>query len=176
MALRQHWRAQLGFTGPAHEVITAVPSRFHPLLEAWSFNVSAVGWNPILEVMDSAKHPLLTEDVNYWIVAESMAPCGDDGVWNFASKGLGFMSFSLGYGEPWQPGIQSAVAATIIEGTPVGPCPADLDGNGDVGILDLLALLAAWGSNPGHPADFNNDGTVGILDLLTLLANWGPCA
>ena len=31
MALRQHWRAQLGFTGPAHEVIAAVPSRFHPL-------------------------------------------------------------------------------------------------------------------------------------------------
>ena len=59
---------------------------------------------------------------------------------------------------------------------PVPPCPADLDGTGDVGILDLLALLAAWGPNPGHPADFDDDGTVGILDLLALLANWGPCA
>ena len=60
-----------------------------------------------------------------------------------------------------------------------GPCDSlcdwDLDGSGDVGILDLLALLAAWGANPGHPADFDGDGTVGILDLLTLLANWGPC-
>ncbi len=55
-------------------------------------------------------------------------------------------------------------------------CPADLDSNGSVGILDLLALLAAWGPNPGHPADFDGDGTVGILDLLTLLANWGACA
>ena len=26
------------------------------------------------------------------------------------------------------------------------------------------------------PADFDGDGNVGILDLLTLLANWGPCA
>ena len=26
------------------------------------------------------------------------------------------------------------------------------------------------------PPDFNGDGTVGILDLLALLANWGPCA
>ena len=26
------------------------------------------------------------------------------------------------------------------------------------------------------PPDFDGDGTVGILDLLTLLANWGPCA
>ena len=45
-----------------------------------------------------------------------------------------------------------------------------------VGILDLLTLLVAWGTDPGGPPDFNGDGTVGILDLLTLLANWGPCA
>ncbi|MCZ6494029.1 MAG: sialidase family protein [Planctomycetota bacterium] len=54
-------------------------------------------------------------------------------------------------------------------------CSADLDADGIVGILDLLALLAAWGPNPDHPADFNGDGAVGILDLLELLANWGPC-
>ncbi|MCH8165013.1 MAG: FG-GAP repeat protein, partial [Planctomycetes bacterium] len=60
-------------------------------------------------------------------------------------------------------------------GTP-GKCPWDLNGNGSVGILDLLALLAAWGTDPGGPPDFDGDGTVGILDLLTLLANWGPCA
>ncbi|MCH8151181.1 MAG: PKD domain-containing protein [Planctomycetes bacterium] len=55
-------------------------------------------------------------------------------------------------------------------------CPADLDDNGSVGILDLLTLLAAWGSDPAGPPDFDGDGNVGILDLLTLLANWGPCA
>ncbi len=54
-------------------------------------------------------------------------------------------------------------------------CPADLDGDGTVGILDLLALLAAWGTDPGGPPDFDGDGAVGILDLLALLANWGPC-
>ena len=54
-------------------------------------------------------------------------------------------------------------------------CPWDLDGDGSVGILDLLTLLAAWGTDPGGPPDFDGDGTVGILDLLTLLANWGPC-
>ena len=55
--------------------------------------------------------------------------------------------------------------------------PGDLDGDGVVGILDLLALLAAWGpcSDPPNPcpADLNGDGAVGILDLLALLANWG---
>ena len=54
-------------------------------------------------------------------------------------------------------------------------CPWDLDGGGTVGITDFLALLAAWGPNPGHPADFDGDGTVGIVDFLALLANWGPC-
>ncbi len=55
------------------------------------------------------------------------------------------------------------------------PCPWDLNGSGDVGILDLLALLAAWGPNPGDPADFDGNGTVDIFDLLTLIANWGAC-
>ncbi len=58
------------------------------------------------------------------------------------------------------------------------PCPGDLNGNGSVGILDLLALLAAWGEclDPlDCPADLDYDNYVGILDLLTLLAAWGPC-
>ena len=55
------------------------------------------------------------------------------------------------------------------------PCPADLDGDSSVGILDLLALLAAWGTDPGGPPDFDGDGIVGIEDFLELLANWGPC-
>jgi hypothetical protein len=55
------------------------------------------------------------------------------------------------------------------------PCPADLDGDGAVGIVDFLTLLAAWGPNAGHPADLNGDGLVGIVDFLELLAAWGPC-
>ncbi|MCH8344241.1 MAG: hypothetical protein IH983_09650 [Planctomycetes bacterium] len=61
-------------------------------------------------------------------------------------------------------------------------CPANLEAPGgcgkDVGILDLLTLLANWGPTPpgeGLPADLDCDGNVGILDLLRLLAAWGPC-
>ncbi len=54
---------------------------------------------------------------------------------------------------------------------------ADLDGDGVVGILDFLALLAAWRPCPAPPAqcpaDLDGDGTVGILDFLLLLGNWG---
>ncbi|MCZ6493568.1 MAG: FG-GAP repeat protein, partial [Planctomycetota bacterium] len=73
------------------------------------------------------------------------------------------------YGEDQQAG-----AAYVFDLTAC-LCTADLDGDGNVGILDLLALLAAWDTEPGGPPDFDGDGTVGILDLLELLANWGAC-
>ena len=54
---------------------------------------------------------------------------------------------------------------------------ADLDCDGIVNVIDLLALLRAWGpcrAPPDDcPADLDNDGAVGILDMLMLLANWG---
>ena len=56
------------------------------------------------------------------------------------------------------------------------PCPWDLNESGDVGILDLLTLLASWGPCPPPcPPDFDGGGTVDIFDLLTLIANWGAC-
>ncbi len=58
---------------------------------------------------------------------------------------------------------------------PSEPCPADLDGDGSVGVVDLLMLLGAWDTDPGGPPDFDGDGTVGVADLLVLLGLWGSC-
>jgi len=55
-------------------------------------------------------------------------------------------------------------------------CIGDVNGDLQVGVTDLLALLAAWGPCPAPCApDFNGDLQVGVTDLLTLLAAWGPC-
>lgn len=62
--------------------------------------------------------------------------------------------------------------------TVTAACPADLEGDGEVGPLDLATLLAAWGRCPDPedcPADLNADGTVGPADLANLLAAWGSC-
>lgn len=57
------------------------------------------------------------------------------------------------------------------------PCPGDLDGDGTVGLVDLLQLLAVWGgcSGPDCPQDLDGDSTVGTGDLLIIFANWGSC-
>lgn len=54
-------------------------------------------------------------------------------------------------------------------------CPADLNGDGNIGPLDLAALLGSWGQCPGCPADVDGDGEVGPVDLAMLLGAWGPC-
>jgi hypothetical protein len=53
--------------------------------------------------------------------------------------------------------------------------PGDVDGDGAVNVVDLLALLGQWGPCPGEgvcAADFDGDGVVGIVDFLVVLGNW----
>jgi polyhydroxybutyrate depolymerase len=82
-------------------------------------------------------------------------------------------------GGPHSPGLSAGFNDLVIEYLLAHPkpagCPADLDGNGSVGTVDFLALLAAWGANPGHPADLDGSGAVDTIDFLALLAAWGAC-
>ena len=58
----------------------------------------------------------------------------------------------------------------------VPPILGDIDGDGVVGVKDLLILLGNWGPCPDCkdcPADLDGDCTVGVKDLLILLGNWG---
>jgi len=55
------------------------------------------------------------------------------------------------------------------------PCPADINGDGETGFADLLALLSAWGPCEGCAADIDGNDEVGFADLLVLLSAWGPC-
>jgi hypothetical protein len=54
----------------------------------------------------------------------------------------------------------------------------DVDGDGDVDLADLAALLAAYGTCEGDPnyndgADFTGDGCISLQDLAELLRNYG---
>ena len=64
---------------------------------------------------------------------------------------------------------------TDANGLPDECVAGDVNGDGSVGLGDLLALLASWGECADDcdcPTDFNGDGAVDLVDLLTVLANW----
>ena len=49
----------------------------------------------------------------------------------------------------------------------------DVDGDGFVGIEDLLMLLADFGRCPCCVTDIDGNGFVEVDDLLSLISNWG---
>gem|GEM_PF-3200238 len=63
----------------------------------------------------------------------------------------------------------------IPDGCDAPKCPADFDGDGNVGGSDLAVLLGSWGACVGCAADFNGDGVVDGAELGVLLGSWGPC-
>jgi hypothetical protein len=64
------------------------------------------------------------------------------------------------------------LAVIELPGSQKNPCPADLDGDGDVAAQDLGVLLNSWGT---AVADLNGDGDTNAQDLAIMLSSWGLC-
>ena len=80
---------------------------------------------------------------------------------------------SSGYVNMHVAGLFAPAADANFSGIPDAcECPADLNGDGTVGPLDLAALLGAWGTGGG---DADGDGSTGPTDLALLLGAWGEC-
>mgnify|MGYP001993993617 FL=1 len=57
-------------------------------------------------------------------------------------------------------------------------CVGDIDGDGFVGVTDLLMVIDMWGNCPvkgSCDADLDGDNFVGVGDLLTIIDLWGAC-
>ena len=52
-------------------------------------------------------------------------------------------------------------------------CASDINGDGVVGVDDVLAVLAGWGST--GDGDVDGSGTIDVDDLLIVIASWGVC-
>ncbi len=62
----------------------------------------------------------------------------------------------------------------------VDPCAADVNGDDQVNIDDIFAVLGYWGvcsdpCPPYCPGDVTGDCTVNIDDIFSILGEWGPC-
>jgi V8-like Glu-specific endopeptidase len=64
------------------------------------------------------------------------------------------------------------VSINDVDCTDPPQCAEDVDGDGVVGVNDLLTIIGLWGTS-GGPADVNGDNSVDILDLLAVIAAWG---
>lgn len=69
----------------------------------------------------------------------------------------------------------SGTGTMVIVCDGVIDCPADVDGNRDVGFGDVLRVLGQWGPCEGCPEDVDDSGDAGFSDVLRILADWGPC-
>lgn len=63
--------------------------------------------------------------------------------------------------------------ADVAASSGAGALGADLDGDGTVGVPDLILLLGSWGVCPCCPADLDGNGVVRVPDLIILLGSWG---
>lgn len=109
------------------------------ILESFSFQITAVGWDPQLETVQSVLRPVLEPGVNYWIVCEANVPPFTNPVWNWPGVGSGYTSttdFSTGQ---WQDGGEGATATAIVEGTRL----FDLATNSPVSVGGDLTFLVA---------------------------------
>ena len=140
----------------------------------WAFTATGVTDSLIVEVSDDGG--------DTWVFVESVK--NTNGTWETATFLVGDyvaltsqMQVRFGVCDcPNDSVTEAGIDDFVVTAICAAPeCAADLDGDDTVGITDFLALLAAWGPNPGHPADLDGDGSVGITDFLQLLANWGPC-
>ena len=54
----------------------------------------------------------------------------------------------------------------------INECLGDINGDLQVGVLDLLEVIGSYGSSSAE-SDLNNDGIVDVIDLLGVISNFG---
>ncbi len=116
-----------------------------------------------------------------------LAHNGSDAVMKSEDGGTSFLPFDDGLESAgWardlalttggSPELLLATTTGVYSASLAAPCPADVNGDQVIDVLDLLAILSAWGETGELDEDINGDGVVDVLDLLEVLSAWGPCA
>ena len=109
-------------------------------------------------------------DGNYWRLGTPVTiPSG------YGSAGFGrntkMSGGSLLIGSPAYSGSSGVVFQTPLAGTLF--CPADLNGDGNVSVNDVLRIISNWGGEGREDLDGNS--VVNVTDLLSLFDSWGAC-
>ena len=98
------------------------------VLESWDVQTAAIGWDPILETVDSVLNPILSAGTTYWIVAESDSPAFVDAVWVASGQMEPVWHSIQNVFNPdgaWISGYTNGAPGLVVSGTVV-PAPASL--------------------------------------------------
>ena len=156
-----------------------------PFVSYWRWFSNSHGSSPFLDVLVVEISDNGGLD---WVGLETVGPGGSevDGGWfhrAFNIAGLVELTnqfrirFTVSDLDP-ESIIEAAVDGVQLTDTGCGPGPpGDLDGDGIVGVQDLLMLLGQWGPcpdpcPPSCTADLDGDCLVGTTDLLVMLGSW----
>ncbi len=147
------------------------PAELRALAAHGPDNVWAAGTHATAE---GVPRPLIMHyNGSQWTVVEA-ADTGGSHEW---FRGVAAVPDGSGSGDAWVVGqfYNGQLTTTCTQQRPAqSQVPGDVDGDGQVNITDLLALLSDWGPCPAScPADLNGDSLVNVEDLLILLGNWG---
>lgn len=134
-------------------------TRYDPDVGSWALAVAA----------NTANSPGFASPIGDRIVVEGGSDwgltweSGDHGVYWDPASGQGFTWANVDYAS------QCAAGAAY--------CPSDCrqTPDGNVGVLDLLLVLADFGLASGGPSDVNFDGLVDLDDVVQVIDDWGPC-
>lgn len=107
-----------------------------------------------------------------FVVACNNDSCGTRSKVTFQARCGASYKIAIGTRAGSSPASGTGIFRVSQSGTCATPCPADLNGDGDVGAQDLAALLGSWDAPQG---DLNGDGTTNAQDLAAMLSAWGPC-
>ena len=167
-------------TDPANPVLLMHVNKNYPLREGIVLNAAyaVAARGDRVYTIGAGCGPAFCGSATYLFdVSDPMSPLAINAVHHVGGSGSAvfvdepFVCVTTEFTGPTAPNI-GLVVMEVMGLNPVG----DLDGDGSVGVSDLLILLASWGPCPPKgdcTADLNDDGNVGVADLLILLANWG---
>ncbi len=107
----------------------------------------------------------LAAGANYWVL------CGDASLQQLQASAQGVLQFT----DPAVGAHTVTISRTQLY------LPADFNHDGSVDVVDLLTMVACFGTFSGDPnydptCDINSDGSVDVVDLLVLVGSFGAGA
>jgi len=112
-----------------------------------------------------------------WSRAGQPLPGATSATYQIAAVGAGDLgSYAVAVSNACGTTLSPSATVSLDTATPGCALAGDLDGDGDVDVLDLAALLNGYGATSGATraqGDLDDDGDVDIIDLAQLLSNFG---